>query len=253
MTLEGEVWRWTTKENTHFVDGVVTSVCPVQATARQTFIGEGSLALAKVRSDAEGAGELKFAEDITVRPSAWETVRSGADNAMRMTVRDNAVIGAWTDWTYGPEAGFDSGTAAADRALTVIGGAKTKVTFDTEGHKVTLADPLVVKKWSTVVKRGEGTLLLASDENVLGDSDFELLGGELALDSPQTFGTLKFGGGTITLGDGMYADTYTEMFTAGKIVGEVAASGRCRVKTVSGTDGTTVYVRRELGTVVVFR
>jgi hypothetical protein len=52
-----------------------------------------------------------------------------------------------------------------------FGGAKTRVTFDTEGHTVTLADPLHVEKWSTVVKQGEGSLVLASAGNKLDDCD----------------------------------------------------------------------------------
>jgi hypothetical protein len=187
MSINGTVWRWATKENTHFVDGVVTSMCPVQATARQTFIGDGVLSLAMVQSDAEGVGDLKFAEDITVRPAGWKTVRAGADNPMTMVVRGNATIGAWGDWTYGAEEGFESSSTPADRALKVVGGAKTYVSFDTEGNTITLNDPLVVEKWSTLRKKGEGALVLKSDENDLADSEIELIGGELRLSEPQAF------------------------------------------------------------------
>jgi len=253
MTINGSVWRWTTKENTHFVDGVVTSTCPVQATARQTFIGDGVLSLAMVQSDAEGVGDLKFAEDITVRPAGWKTVRAGADNPMTMVVRGNATIGAWGDWVYGAEEGFESSTAAADRALKVVGGAKTYVSFDTEGNTITLNDPLVVEKWSTLRKKGEGALVLKSDENDLGDSEIELIGGELRLSEPQAFGKLTFAGGKIAIDDGFNADTYTPIFTAKKIVGEVAVAGRYGVKTVTGENGVTVSVRRKRGTAVILR
>lgn len=253
LMVEGSVWRWTGKENTHFVDGAVTSACPVQATARQTFIGDGFAALAMVQSDAEGSSSLKFAEKMTVSPGGWKTVRSGADNPMTMVVRDNATIGALGDWTYGPESGFESSTVAADRALKVIGGAKTRVTFDTEGHTVTLADPLHVEKWSTVVKQGEGSLVLASAGNRLDDSEFELLGGELKIEERQSFGKFTFGGGKIALGDDFTADTYELLFTAKEIAGEVAVSGRMKVRTVSGVEGVSVYARRERGTAVVIR
>jgi hypothetical protein len=253
LTVEGSVWRWTDKENTHFVDGAVTSACPVQATARQTFIGDGALAFWTVQSDPEGAGELKFMENATVRLGGWKTVRTDADNAMRMVVRDSATVGALGDWTYGPESGFESSTVAADRALKVIGGAKTRVTFDTEGHTVTLADPLHVEKWSTVVKQGEGSLVLASAGNRLDDSEFELLGGELKIEERQSFGKFTFGGGKIALGDDFAADSYELLFTAKEIAGEVAVSGRMKVRTVSGAEGVSVYVRRERGTAVVIR
>ena len=253
MTINGSVWRWTTKENTHFVDGVVTSTCPVQATARQTFIGDGVLSLAMVQSDSEGPGDLKFAEDITVRPAGWKTVRAGADNPMTMVARGNATIGAWGDWVYGAEEGFESSTAAADRALKVVGGAKTYVSFDTEGNTITLNDPLVVEKWSTVLKKGEGALVLKSDENDLGDSEIELIGGELRLSEPQAFGKLTFAGGKIAIDDGFNADTYTPIFTAKKIIGEVEVAGRFGVKTVAGDNGITVSVRRKRGAAVILR
>jgi len=253
MMINGAVWRWTTTENTHFIDGMVTSACPVQATARQTFIGDGVLSLAMVQSDSEGPGDLKFAEDITVRPAGWKTVRAGADNPMTMVARGNATIGAWGDWTYGAETGFESSTSPADRALRVVGGAKTCVSFDTEGNTVTLTDPLVVEKWSTVVKKGEGTLALKSSENVLSDSEIELLGGELKIDGRQSFGKLTFGGGTIAIGPGFETDSYEEIFTAKEIVGEVALSGRYNVKKLSDGNGVRVFARREYGTAVILR
>lgn len=253
MTVEGDVWRWISNENTHFVDGVVTSTCPVQATARQTFIGDGVLSLAMVQSDAEGVGDLKFAESITVRPAGWKTVRAGADNPMTMVVRGNATIGAWGDWTYGAEEGFESSSTPADRALKVVGGAKTYVSFDTEGNTITLNDPLVVEKWSTVLKKGEGALVLKSDENDLGDSEIELHGGELRLNGPETFGKLTFAGGRIAIDDGFNADTYTPIFTAKKIIGEVTVAGRYSVKTVTGENDVTVSVRRKRGTAVILR
>jgi len=251
--INGAVWRWTTTENTHFIDGMVTSACPVQATARQTFIGDGVLSLAMVQSDSEGPGDLKFAEDITVRPAGWKTVRAGADNPMTMVARGNATIGAWGDWTYGAETGFESSTSPADRALRVVGGAKTCVSFDTEGNTVTLTDPLVVEKWSTVLKKGEGALVFKSDENDLADSEIELRGGELRLSGPETFGKLTFSGGKIALEDGFNADAYTPVFTAKKIVGEVAVAGRYNVRTVADDSGVTVSVRRKRGTAVILR
>ena len=163
------------------------------------------------------------------------------------------MIGAWGDWTYGAEEGFESSTSPADRALKVVGGAKTRVSFDTEGNTVTLTDPLVVEKWSTVVKKGEGTLVLKSSENVLSDSEFELLGGELKIDGRQSFGKLTFGGGTMAIGSRFETDSYEKIFTAKEIVGDVAVSGRYRVKAVSDDNGVSVFVRRERGTAVIVR
>lgn len=252
MVIKGDEWRWSNTENTHFIDGVVTSECPVVARKLQTFIGDGVISLKKVQ--ALRTGDLKFAGNITVRPGRWMTVRSGGnDQPTTMIVRDNATIGAWGDWTYGAEEGFESSTSPADRALKVVGGAKTRVSFDTEGNTVTLTDPLVVEKWSTVVKKGEGTLVLKSSENVLSDSEFELLGGELKIDGRQSFGKLTFGGGTMAIGSRFETDSYEKIFTAKEIVGDVAVSGRYRVKAVSDDNGVSVFVRRERGTAVIVR
>jgi hypothetical protein len=170
-----------------------------------------------------------------------------------MVVRGNATIGAWGDWTYGADDGFESSTAAAERALKVVGGAKTYVSFDTEGNTITLNDPLVIEKWSAVIKKGEGALVLKSDENDLANSEIELRGGELRLSEPQAFGKLTFAGGRIAIDDGFNADVYTPLFTAKKIVGEVAVAGRYGVKTVAGENGVTVSVRRKKGAAVILR
>ena len=79
------------------------------------------------------------------------------------------------------------------------------------------------------------------------------LGGELKIDGRQSFGKLTFGGGTMAIGSRFETDSYEEIFTAKEIVGDVAVSGRYRVKAVSDDNGVSVFVRRERGTAVIVR
>jgi hypothetical protein len=95
--------------------------------------------------------------------------------------------------------------------------------------------------------------VLASTENELSDSEFELLGGELMISSKQEFGKLTFNGGAISLGSQINADSYVEVLTAKEIVGEVAVSDRFRAKTVVSDAGVSVLVRRERGTSIIVR
>ena len=73
------------------------------------------------------------------------------------------------------------------------------------------------------------------------------------MSEPQAFGKLTFAGGKIAIDDGFNADTYTPIFTAKKVVGEVAVAGRYNVKTVADDNGVTVSVRRKRGAAVILR
>lgn len=260
MTVDGEVWRWTTNPNTHIVDGVLQVACPMQTTVRQTFRGAGEISLACARADASAASEFKFADAVTVRPASWQTVREGADNPLRMVVRDNVTIGANGDWTYGPAAGFASASEATNRALTVEGGAKSAVTFDSEGHAITLADPLVVSKFSRVVKRGAGSLALASDENVFDRTEFSVEGGDLVLAKPQRFGKISFADGTRLVLDGDLAAAADEggwvtLFAAESVEGDIPLENGWRVSVAPGAHGVgvTVMTKVRKGSVMIIR
>ena len=260
MNVAGELWRWARYENVHFVDGELNVSCPMQTTVRQTFRGAGEISLACARADASAASEFKFADAVTVRPASWQTVREGADNPLRMVVRDNVTIGANGDWTYGPAADFASGSEAANRALTVEGGAKSSVTFDSEGHAITLADPLVVSKFSKVVKRGAGSLALASDENVFDRTEFSVEGGDLVLAKPQRFGKISFADETRLVLDGDLAAAAEEggwvtLFAAESVEGDIPLGNGWRVSVAPGAHGVgvTVMTKVRKGSVMIIR
>ena len=259
MNVAGELWRWARYENVHFVDGELNVSCPMQTAAKQTFRGKGEINLACARSDTSAASEFKFADAVTVRPSGWITVREGADNPLRLIVRDNVTIGANADWSYGPAADFASATDATNRTLTVEGGAKSTVVFDTEGHSITLADPIVVSKYATIEKRGAGSLVLASDENVFARTFFKVEGGSLALDKPQAFGRISFAEGTkVIISDEMASAAekgWTTLFTADDLTGNVDLGDKYKLNVIPGADGFGVAVRAKVrkGTLILFR
>lgn len=257
MTVAGQCWSWSKKENVHFVDGELNVSCPMQTTARQTFRGAGAIKATCFQSDAEGAGAFKFADAVTVRPASWITVREGADNPLRMIVRDNVTIGAKADWTYGPQPDFTTATVAADRALTIEGGAKSHVTFDTEGHVITLADPIVAEKWSTVVKAGAGSLVLAASGNGLEDADLELKAGSVAIDAAQTFRKVKFSGGTIELSGALKTAAesgFVPVLSVREFDGDIAFDGEMRFKLRTAADNRIEILARERkGLLLLFR
>lgn len=261
MEVGGSLWRWSAFENTHYVNGAVKATCPVQMAMAQTFCGTGSLDFACVRSDTSSACRMNLAGSVTIRPQEWLTVRSGADNPMRLAVRDTVTIGAKADWMYGPADGFSSASAPADRALLVEGGARTTVAFDTQdpdnasvGHVITLADPLVQTKYSMVVKRGKGELRLPDSGNEL--SNFEIRDGALVLGAAQSFDKLTFSGGALKLSGALAAAASSgrvAILTATAIDGEVSIAGSYSVRTVEGDAGVTVFAKKRGGLTILVR
>ena len=259
MTVAGQCWVWSQDENIHFVDGELNVSCPMQTAARQTFRGAGVINLACARSDMSAASEFKFADSVTVRPASWITVRDGADNPLRMFVRDNVTIGASADWSYGAAVGFASETDATNRALTVEGGAKSTVVFDTEGYSITLTDPIAVSRYATVKKRGAGSLVLESDKNVFNHTTFRVEGGDLVLNKPQAFWKISFAEGTkVVMADEMMSAAekgWTTVFTAVDLVGDVNLGDKYKLNVVPVVDGFGVVVRAKArrGLVLVVR
>ena len=261
MNVAGELWRWARYENVHFVDGTLNVSCPMQTAVKQTFRGAGEINLACARSDTSAVSEFKFADAVTVRPAGWITVREGADNPLRMIVRDNVTIGANADWSYGPAADFASATDATDRALVVEGGAKSRVTFDTQspadatvGHVITFTDPIRQSRFSTLIKTGAGTLKLSAEGNEF--ADVELKGGALEISSVQAFDTLTFDGGKIALaGDLAVAAKAgkTVILTAKKLTGDVELDGNYSVVLSESLGNVTVSAKEHAGSVLVVR
>ena len=144
--------------------------------------GTGVVKIHGVSADAAGAFTL--GDSLTLYPmDGWRTVpASDPSNAVTIAVTETPVLGATRDWTYGPEEGAVPTMSETARALTVA--ADATLTIDTqdpdtsEGHVITLADPIVGD--GNVVKAGAGTLLLATTNSVIKGA-FRVAGGDVAV------------------------------------------------------------------------
>ena len=159
---------------------------------RQTFAGYGRLELKNPTVDPSKDFAVRIQERLMCYPGDWKTaVTSAPSRKMPLEVYTHATLGALQDWTYGPEAGAEPTTTAAERALTVS--PYETLTVDTQSpddgvaHTVTFADPIVAPN-GYLVKKGAGTLVLASADNDLATSEVTVEGGTLTWTVPQTFG-----------------------------------------------------------------
>ncbi len=125
--------------NTHYVDGALTVSCPLVPQGRQTFRGDGTLALAGGVSSA--AGGVRVEGNLTLVPSDWK-------NDVELSVKDNVTIAPTGDWTFGGDASID----LDDHSM---------LTLATGGHKLRLAKPLVSK--GTLAVTGNGTIEIAAE------------------------------------------------------------------------------------------
>ena len=128
-----------TKENRHYIDGSLSVTCPLVPTARQTFLGDGTLTLSGGVADAPSGG-VRLEGNITLVPAGWT-------NDVALTVKDNVTIAPSADWTFGGSAALHLDDRSA-------------LTFATGGHKLTLAVPL--ESEGSVVVTGGGKVVLAS-------------------------------------------------------------------------------------------
>lgn len=128
-----------TKENRHYIDGSLSVTCPLVPTARQTFLGDGTLTLSGGVADAPSGG-VRLEGNITLVPAGWT-------NDVALTVKDNVTIAPSADWTFGGSAALHLDDRSA-------------LTFATGGHKLTLAAPL--ESEGSVVVTGGGKVVLAS-------------------------------------------------------------------------------------------
>ena len=127
----------------------------------QAFGGAGTLSIASMQPSRNsrlyaapanyGRSRISFGDTLTVHPpSHWTTVASGADYPMVIKAYGMPTIRTDGDWTYGPEAGFDSVVDSKWRAAEVC---KTAVlTVDPSGGTATFADPV----------GGKGTLAITN-------------------------------------------------------------------------------------------
>ena len=128
-----------TKENRHYIDGSLSVTCSLVPTARQTFLGDGTLTLSGGVADAP-AGGVRLEGNITLVPAGWT-------NDVALAVKDNVTIAPSADWTFGGSAALHLDDRSA-------------LTFATGGHKLTLAVPL--ESEGSVVVTGGGKVVLAS-------------------------------------------------------------------------------------------
>lgn len=117
--------------NVHYIDGTLTVNCPLVASAKQTFLGEGTLKI------AEAAGDLALEGAMTLVP--------GADmGTVAVAFKGEPTVAPEGDWTYVGETTF---ALEGHSMLTLVPG----------GHTLTLAKPFV----------SEGTLALKGDGKVI--------------------------------------------------------------------------------------
>ena len=132
-------------ERKHYVDGSLSVTCPLDPTARQTFLGDGTLRLSGGVADAPDGG-VRLEGSITLVPVDWT-------NDVALSVRDSVTIAPSADWTFGGDA-----TLSLDDWSTL--------TLATGGHKLTLAARL--ESEGSVVVTGGGTVVLATLGTRLG-------------------------------------------------------------------------------------
>ena len=120
--------------NVHYIDGMRTVNCPLTASARQTFLGDGTLQL------AEATGELALEGAMTFVPGSLL-------GDVSISLKGEPTIAPEENWTY-----------AGETELSLEG--HSKLTLATGGYNLTLAKPLV----------SEGTLVFAGPGKVVLDT-----------------------------------------------------------------------------------
>lgn len=143
-TINGTQLMFTTKENTHFIDGTLAVNCPLVAASKQTFRGTGTLKLAQLGSETGG---IELAGEIVCVPGAWAAVT--------------------------PVYCRDAPTLKPDASTTIDLGEETAIrlephaalTVDTTSGDLTLASPVV--GGGDVIKTGAGKLVFNCAGSVL--------------------------------------------------------------------------------------
>ena len=183
------------------INGLVDVKCPYTSKKYQVYYGTGVVQFASVKAHTAGSASIFVGGGLTVKPSGnWTTTSAEApDNYIRLALTNDAVLSASANWTYGPEAGVETTTTAAERALEIADGAT--LTVKTDGYTASFADPIV----------GSGNLVIEEGSKVA-------LAGDLfasAKDDWTTFATV----GSFTAAPGTLPENY-------------------RVRTVDNGDGT---------------
>ena len=165
--------RWTVARNIHSINVRLELGGVLSMTANQTFCGTGQVFVARATADANGTAEFHIGNGLKLVPEVWETASNDSGtNTLALTVETDATLAATSNWRYGAAADATEETDVLDRALKIWSSATLTVdTGDVSdpsiGYVVTIADPIAGGSGASVVKKGKGTLVLASPGNVI--------------------------------------------------------------------------------------
>lgn len=212
LTVNGP---WTVSETNveHHIKGELVLNGTVGGNARQGYFGPGTL---KVKTtDGSAGGTLAIGEDIVLAPgaSSW--------GSMPIAVASDATISNDLAWTYSA-AGLD--VEFPGKTLTIDGSGTTELDAPVSGYDITLR------------KRGEGTLVLGSAENVLTNSTVEVEGGVLACAADQEVRVLRLAAGSkLAVGGGQSSVAKIAVAEEADLSGaEIVLDGESDLSGVSG-------------------
>lgn len=177
MSIAGKGFGWGDKADrntigTMYVDGTLDITAPLDGYKEMQFIGSGRVDL-KGGADASDATRdivlIGHRDGLTCGIAGWHSA-VGA-KVVRLVAENQVRLVALADGTYGPDASAASGSTAQDRALQLRSFATLEVhTSDPDAAEpvartLTFVDPIVGD--GALVKKGAGTLVLASAENAI--------------------------------------------------------------------------------------
>ena len=278
-----------------YVDGTLDITAPLDGYKEMQFIGSGRVDLkggADASKDTRDIVLIGHKDGLTCGILDWHSA-VGA-NIVRLVAENQVRLVALADGTYGPAAGETSGSTALERAFLIRDFATLEVhTTDPDAAEpvartLTFVDPIV--GGGALVKKGAGTLVLASGENAV-TGGVTIAEGTLAWTAEQEIPgpltaqagtTLKFGmangavlplacGGNVTLAGATlepYDATARAAIRAGgeaswqtiltvsegtKIVSLPTVDDCFRLRVTETTDGNALQISRIPGTRVFLR
>lgn len=175
MSVTGAL-RWATYKNEHRIDGLLDVRGSIGGAVSQGYFGTG---VVQVASSATAPGEcaaIRIGEGVTLKPASWGSVP--------IDVVSSATLAADGDWTYDVAGGLG------------VSGLGATLSFDTCGHDIAIAVPLVGRDFD-MVKTGSGSLVLATTNTLAGRVTVE--SGSLEWHGDQSFARLDTKPGSVLL------------------------------------------------------
>ena len=211
----GEAY-WMTNDQTFHVNGTIDFTAPFSLeNMTLTILGSGRMNVSSVKSLAGKTSKLVLGAGIRLCPAAWTTVTSdGTDACFPIEIDSTATFLATNDWTYGVAEGVSATTEPGRRAIKIASpfGSLTVDTDDPDNvgvsHTVTFADPVCGS--GSLVKKGAGTLVLASDENAV-TGKVTVAEGTLRMTANQSFTSLSAAGATLSFAAGVSASVSEDL------------------------------------------